>query len=63
MSNPNEKNIDIGGITLIAIEADKFAVPGRGAIKGRANAIRAAKNIINSNTALRVARNRAMRNG
>lgn len=31
------------------------------AIKGRANAIRAAKNIINSNTALRIARNRAMK--
>lgn len=61
MINPNEKDVQIGAITLPAIGPDVFAVPGRGKISGRANAIRAAKNLVNSNKTLRMERNKSMR--
>ena len=63
MTNPIIKDVIIHGITLTAITSDTFAVPGRGKINGRANAIRAAKNMIAENSTLRNERNRAMRNG
>lgn len=53
---PNSRDITIGEITLMAIGDDLFTVPGGGLIKGRANAIRAAKNLVNSNRVLRVRR-------
>lgn len=61
MSALPEKNVTIGEITLTAIGGDKFAVPGGGLIRGRANAIRAAKNIVKSNTKLRIKHNQQMR--
>lgn len=64
MNNITEKNVKVGEITLLFVEMtnDKdernqqpiFAVPGRGKIVGRTNAIRAAKNIINCNSKLRM---------
>lgn len=56
-----DKNVTIGDITLTAIGGDKFAAPGGGIIRGRANAIRAAKNIVKSNTKLRIKHNQQMR--
>ena len=53
MKDSFNKNVTVGGITLEAIAQDRFAVPGRGSIQGRANAIRAAKNMIAENSTLR----------
>ena len=64
MNNITEKNVKVGDITLLFIEMTEcedernqqpvFAVPGRGKIVGRTNAIRAAKNIINCHSKLRM---------
>lgn len=72
MNNITENNVKIGDITLLFVEMTKckdernqqpvFAVPGGGRIVGRANAIRAAKAMINSNSTLRAKKFKAVRN-
>lgn len=58
MNNPLSRNVTVGGITLIEISADTFAIPGGKLIAGRSNAIRAAKNMVAENSVLRAERNR-----